>query len=143
MAQKTCEDQGAKFIYNMKIVFLACMAGLLALLGACTTTGSEPVQAVTTYLEALAAKDEDRLVSASCAAWEGSAIMEMDSFAAVTPELVEVECQESGADGEEMLVTCTGQIKLDYNGEILDLDLSGQLFRTVQEGGEWRMCGYR
>jgi hypothetical protein len=127
----------------MKIVFLACMAGLLALLSACTTAESEAVQAVNTYLEALAAKDADRLVSASCADWESSARLEMDSFAAVTPELVEVLCQESEMDGEATLVACTGQIKLDYNGEIMDLELSGQLFRTVQEGGEWRMCGYQ
>lgn len=127
----------------MKIIILAFSAGLLALLSACTTVESEPVQAVNTYLEALAAKDGDVLVSASCADWESSARLEMDSFAAVTPELVDVECQESEMDRDAILVACTGQIRLDYNGEIMNLDLSSQLFRTVQEGGEWRMCGYQ
>lgn len=112
-------------------------------LGACSPKQSPSVQAVQTYLEALAAKDGDKMVSVSCADWESSARLELDSFTAVTPELVDLQCSEASTQGDEVLVSCTGQLKLDYNGEIQNLDLSGQFFRTIQEGGEWRMCGYQ
>lgn len=115
----------------------------LLALSACSPKQSPSVQAVLTYLEALAAKDGDKMVSVSCADWESSARLELDSFTAVTPELVDLQCNEASAQGDEVLVSCTGQLKLDYNGEIQNLDLSGQFFRTIQEGGEWRMCGYQ
>jgi len=110
---------------------------------ACSGPESAPVQAVRSYLEALAAKDLEGMVSVSCAEWEASARMEVESFAAVTPELVNLECETAGMDDQASLVTCTGQLKLDYDGEIQELELSGQVYRAIQEGGEWRMCGYK
>ena len=112
-------------------------------LSACSAKQSPSVQAVQTYLKALAAKDADTMVSVSCADWESSARLELDSFTAVTPELVDLQCEEASTQDGAVLVACTGMLKLDYEGEVQNLDLSGQFFRTTQEGGEWRMCGYQ
>lgn len=126
-----------KFCYSVPLITFAL------LVAGCSASASGPVQAVETYLSALAEKNVDKLVNASCNDWEESARLELDSFAAVTPKLNNVTCQEAGLENETNLVACSGQLSLDYNGEILDIDLSGQVFRVVQEDGDWRMCGYK
>jgi hypothetical protein len=129
----------------MKRNFLVCLSCAISLftIVACSSAQSDSIQAVQTYLNALASKDAETLVSVSCSEWESSARLELDSFAAVTPELVDLQCSEASIEEDEILVACTGQLKLDYNGEIQNLDLAGQFFRTVQEGDEWLMCGYK
>lgn len=102
---------------------------------------SPAVKAIETYWTALAAKDTEQLVNASCADWEEGARLELDSFAAVTPKLEGLKCQENGTDGEATVVTCDGKLVLDYNGEIQELSLADFNYLAVQEGGEWRMCG--
>jgi hypothetical protein len=126
-----------KFWYSLFFITLAL------LISGCDTSPSGPAQAVETYLTALAEKNVDQLVNASCRDWEESARLELDSFAAVTPKLNNVTCQDSGQEDETIQVVCDGQLSLDYDGEVLDIDLSGQVFRVVQEDGDWRMCGYK
>jgi hypothetical protein len=111
-------------------------------LAACAKS-SGPARAVETYYEALAAKDASRLANASCAAWEADAKIELESFGAVQVSLGEVACQESGQEGEFTLVSCSGKISADYNGEIQEIDLADHTYKTIQEGGDWRMCGYK
>jgi len=111
-------------------------------LAACSKS-SEPANAVKAYFEALAAKDASRLANASCAAWEAGAKTELESFGAVQVTLGEVSCQESGSDGEFTLVSCSGKISANYNGEILEINLADHTYKTIQEGGDWRMCGYK
>ncbi len=111
-------------------------------LAACSES-SGPAKAVKAYYEALAAKDASRLANASCAAWEADAKTELESFGAVQISLGEVSCQESGHDGEFTLVSCSGKISADYNGEILEIDLADHTYKAIQEGGDWRMCGYK
>lgn len=115
---------------------------VLFALAACSG-GSGAVGAVETYVKALAAQDVDALTAASCAAWESDARVELDSFAAVTATVEGLSCSEAGLDGEATLVKCTGKLALDYNGELQELDLSKLTYRVVEEGGEWRMCGYK
>lgn len=119
------------------LIALACL-----ILAGCSSQGGA-AQAVEGYLQALADKDQDTLVSLSCNAWEESALLELDSLVGVTAETQDLSCQESGTDGEDTLVTCTGKLVLNYNGELQDLDVSGRTMIARQEDGEWRACGYK
>jgi hypothetical protein len=116
---------------------------LLAACGAqAGSSGSPAAQAVQAYLQALVAKDAAKLSNQACKAWESDATMEMDSFQAVTATLEGVACQETGKDGDATLVNCKGAIVATYNNEKQNLDLSPRTYKVIQEGGEWRVCGY-
>lgn len=100
-------------------------------------------QAVEGYYQALAEKDKDRLINLSCVDWEQSALMELDSLTGVGSELNEIKCQETSIEGENSLVTCSGELALDYNGELQSLALDGRTIVVRIEDGEWRVCGYK
>ncbi len=104
---------------------------------------SDPAAVVEEYFRALVAKDGTRAVGLSCAAWESGARTDVDTFAMYPAELQNVDCKDAGAEGGGHRVTCTGKAILDYNGEKQEIDLSGRNYTVVQEGGEWRMCGYQ
>jgi hypothetical protein len=129
-------------ISRLVLFTLLVISTLLAACGA-QTGGSPAVQAVQSYLQALVAKDATKLANQSCKAWESNATLEMDSFQAVTATLQGVACQETGKDGSATLVNCKGAIVATYNGEKQNLDLSPRTYEVVQEGGEWRVCGYK
>ena len=114
---------------------------LLALVSACTGGGDAPAQTVEMYYQALADKDQDRMINLSCADWESMALLELDSFLSVETTLEGADCQSvSQADGTAR-VTCQGEIAASYDGEIRAFPLSGQTYLVVQEAGEWRVCG--
>ena len=119
------------------------LIGLAVLVLAGCSSQNDPAQAIEGYINALAAKDKDALVSLSCNAWEENALLELDSLTGVTAEVQDLSCEVTGADGEDNLVTCTGKLVLNYNGELQDLDLSGRTLIAHQEDGEWRACGYQ
>ena len=125
----------------------ALLGGLAALLllSACQgAAGSQgAAQVVEAYFQALVAKDANQMINLSCAAWEASAKQEYDSFAAVETRLEDAACQAGEQDGEYNLVTCSGKIIASYGAEDLEIDLGERTYQTVQEGGEWRMCGSR
>lgn len=121
-----------------RIVLLALM---MVLLTACAQAG-DPAAAVEDYLKALADKDANRIVTLSCASWQEDARIEVDSLQTVETALDRVSCSTTVEDDEGALVNCTGQLKMSYNGEPRDLDLSRQTYRVVSEGGEWLVCGY-
>jgi len=118
---------------------------LLPVLSACGGSGqtNDAAAAIEAYNQALVAKDANRLANLSCAAWEADAKNELDSFGAVSARLEEPSCQVSGKDGEYTLVSCTGKIIADYNGENLEINLGDRTYKAINEGGDWRMCGYR
>ena len=99
--------------------------------------------AVEKYFQALVGKDINRLVDASCAAWESSARSEFESFGAVDVSLEKILCKESNIDGASALVTCTGKIIANYGNEVLEIDLADRTYQVIEEMGEWRMCGYK
>lgn len=115
--------------------------GLLAL-AACQPQDA-PAKAIERYLQAVVAKDADRAVTSSCAAWEGAARQEIDAFKGVSVTLKDAACKTTGDDGDAKLVACTGSIAVSYNNENRSVDLAGKVYRAVQEGGDWRMCGYK
>ncbi len=124
---------------------LVCLGILAILLSACgsAASGDPAARAVETYLQMLVAKDSSRLASLSCAAWESTAIMELDSLQAVETRLEGLACRTTGADGGTTLVTCNGKIVATYDTEDQELDLSVRTYHVVQEGGEYLVCGYR
>jgi hypothetical protein len=116
-----------------------------AILGGCggAGQGSGAAGTVENYLQALANRDLNQVVSASCAEWEPQARVEYDSFAAVKLELKDLSCQETGQAQPYTLVGCSGTIIANYGAEDLQIDVAGQTFQVIQEGGEWRVCGYQ
>ena len=115
----------------------------LAVSACASNTDNAPVRAVEEYLNALVEKDANRLTTLSCGEWEEDALLELDSFQAVTARLEGVACEQTGTDGDTALVLCNGNIVATYNNEDQQLDLSVRTYQVVQEGGEWLVCGTR
>ncbi len=128
---------------NKKTQFTILLLTLITLLTGCSGTGGDAASGVENYLEALVNKDAPRLVNYSCAKWEADANLELDSFAAVEVRLENMACQVNGEDGEIALVACTGALIANYEGEDQQFDLADRIYEVVNEGGEWRVCGYR
>lgn len=118
---------------------------MVVMLASCAGGGSsdEAAGVAAAYLNALVNKDGSQLSTLSCADWEAQAIMELDSFQAVTTRLQDVSCQVTGNEDEKSIVTCNGKIIASYNGEDMEIDLSQRPFILVKQGGEWQVCGYR
>ncbi|HET6821399.1 MAG TPA: hypothetical protein VFH34_02060 [Anaerolineales bacterium] len=127
---------------TFSLILLLLFTSLL--LPACASNDDNaPVQAVENYLNALVEKDANRLTTLSCGEWEDDALLELDSFQAVTARLEGLACEQTGTDGETALVLCNGNIVATYNDEDQQLDLSVRTYQVVQEGGEWLVCGTR
>lgn len=130
----------------MRKFFLIVLVTILfiLLLTACGSGNTDaPAKAVEDYLNALVAKDADRLSTLSCGEWEDDALLELDSFQAVTARLEGLACEQTGTDGDTALVLCKGNIVATYNDEDQELDLSVRTYQVLQEGGEWLVCGVR
>jgi hypothetical protein len=128
-----------KKILSLFIILIAVL-----LLSACSKAeGGAPAKAVEAYLNALVAKDENLLPTLVCADWEQDALIELDSFQAVTPRLENAACKQTGTDGDTALVSCTGKIIATYNDEDQELDLSVRTYQVVQDNGDWLVCGTR
>jgi hypothetical protein len=122
-------------------LFLVLTANLL--LVACASSADAPAKVVENYLNALVEKDADRLSTLVCGDWEEDALIELDSFQAVTARLENAACTQTGTDGETALVDCTGSIIASYNDEDQELDLSVRTYQVTQEGSDWLVCGVR
>ena len=126
------------FRYFVLLILLAFM-----IVTCQNSQGSNAPSVVGDYFKALVAKDANQAVKLSCAAWEEQAQIDADTFA-INPATAEnVHCKTAGEDGDATLVSCTGKLVLDYNGEEQEIDLADRTYLVVQEGGEWRMCGYK
>lgn len=124
------------------------LIGLFALLVSTVSCGGghsrQPAaEAITAYLQALVQNDIHAMINLSCAQWESQAKLELDSFAAVKVALEGPGCTESGTDDGIVLVNCSGKIIANYGAEDLVIELRERTYQVVNEGGEWRMCGYR
>ena len=124
------------------VLIIVTIAGLM--LAACSSSNADaPAKAVEDYLNTLVAKDADRLPTLVCSDWEEDALIELDSFQAVTARLEGAACEQTGTDGDTALVLCNGKIIASYNDEDQELDLSVRTYQVVQEGGDWLVCGTR
>lgn len=115
---------------------------LLTLLLTACADSAKPEDAVPPYLEALLAGDEDQLFKTVCPAWEDDAQRDLDAFSGITGELQNAKCSKAGESDGYTLVTCTGTMLLDYNGELQDRSLTGPTYRVKKIDGDWKMCGY-
>ncbi len=124
------------------VSIIVLLIGVLIVVSGCSQAG-DPGEAMLKYLQARVAADSDTIRGLSCAAWEGQAVMQADSFRSMNAELDNVTCTKSvsdnGEDGDATLVTCDGQIVTTYNGENRTWSLG--TYRMTQEDGEWKMCG--
>jgi hypothetical protein len=111
-------------------------------LAACGSSNA-PVNAVENYLNSLVEKDADRIPTLVCGAWEEDALIELDSFQAVTARLEGLACEKTGTDGNIALVHCNGSIIATYGTEDQEIDLSVRTYEVTQEGGDWLVCGTR
>jgi hypothetical protein len=119
-------------------------AGLSAALVACGSAPvGDPAGRVEAYLQARVKGDVNRMIALSCAAWEPNARLEATSIQGRSPALESLACSTSTTEGDTAFVSCTGKIVTSYDGERREFDLAERQFKVVQEGGEWRMCGYR
>lgn len=125
------------------LIVLVAVIATLSLTACASGNDNAPAKAVEDYLNALVAKDANRLSTLSCGDWEDDALLELDSFQAVTARLEGPACEQTGADGDTALVLCRGKIVATYNNEDQELDLSVRTYQVVQEGGEWLVCGVR
>ncbi|MDH5505960.1 MAG: hypothetical protein OEZ02_01930 [Anaerolineae bacterium] len=127
---------------SLPTMLLAAALAALALVS-CGSGGDDAPQAVEGYIHALVAKDGDAMLNLSCADWEAGALTELQSFDAVAVRLEGLSCQASGSQGDATVIACQGTIFASYQGEDRPLSLSAKDYLAKQEGGEWRMCGYR
>ena len=124
-------------------LILLILLSTLTMAACAASDENAPVQAIENYLNALVEKDSDRLTTLSCGEWEEEALLELDSFQAVSARLEGLACEQTGTDGDTALVLCNGNIIATYNEEDQQLDLSVRTYQVVQEGGEWLVCGTR
>jgi hypothetical protein len=110
---------------------------------ACAPNSDAPIKAVDNYLNALVDKEADKLPTLVCGDWEEDALIELDSFQAVTASLENLSCTQTGTDGDTALVLCTGNIVASYNNEDQRLDLSTRTYQVIEQGGDWLVCGTR
>jgi len=127
-------------MYKVLVLSIAIMM----LLSAC---GSKPAasaaDATYAYLQALADKDKEMVVSLTCKAWEEQAILEVDALMSVGAALNDVSCQQTGEEGENALVVCSGSLDLTYNDEIRAIELNKRTYTMAMEDGQWRVCSYK
>jgi len=126
---------------NNKFLLFTVLIGFLYLMNACTSKNSA-ADAVMDYYQALIDEDYAQMIDRTCIAWESQAKTEFDSFAAVTATLENLSCREVGKRGEYTEVACEGKIVANYGNEVLEIDLSGQIYLALYEHDDWRMCGY-
>jgi hypothetical protein len=116
---------------------------LVILLAACGKSVDQAALAVENYLNAIVAKDADRLSTLTCADWEMQALLELDSFQAVETQLQDLACTSTPEQDGTSSVNCTGKILATYNEEVQEFDLSLRTYIVVEQGGEFLVCGYR
>jgi hypothetical protein len=125
-------------IYLVFVVFIYAV-----LLVSCKNGQNGATKAIGAYIQALSNRDSVKISNLSCSDWEQKALLEVDSLTAVGSKVVDLSCTQSGQNGNDTYVSCTGTLSLDYNGEAQQIDLSTRTYIARQEDGEWRMCGYR
>jgi len=120
-------------------------AGLLIVVLVVAACGSQdsPIAAVQNYLNARVAADDTKMVALTCKDQESLAETEAASFKSMNAKLDSVSCAQAGTDGQFTVVACQGSILTTYNGETTTRTLAGKNFRTIQEDGQWKVCGYQ
>ena len=130
-------------MYKLQFLVLLALLALLCLTGcgAGGTTGA--AQAVEDYLRSQVDQDLNQMISLACADWEEAARLEYNALAAFTVSLDDLACQVSQQDGEMAMVACDGKMVFNYGTEVQEVALSDRVYRVMNDGGEWLVCGYQ
>jgi hypothetical protein len=128
--------------YLKQILYKILLSLTIFLITACNNNNDAAVKTIVSYINALSNKDTVQIANLSCSGWEQDALAEVDSLTSVGSTVENLSCQISGQEGNDVYISCTGQLALDYNGEAQQIDLSTRTYIARQEDGEWRMCGY-
>jgi hypothetical protein len=131
------------FLMPKKLHLLLFILLCTLIISACGPAKDPAAGAVESYINALVKKDVNRMSALSCAEWEPQARMEFDSFQAITTRLEGLSCTVSGTDKDSTAVSCKGKIIATYNNEDQDFDLSLRVYKVVNQGGEFLVCGYQ
>lgn len=124
-----------RYLFPVMLILVAAM-----LLSACAEEGSA-TGAVEDYIKAKVSADADKLTDLACNEWDAQALLDAQSFESVKAEVQDMSCSENGQDGDYTLVSCSGQVVVEYDGETRTQDLGGVTYRAIQEDDEWKMCG--
>ena len=127
--------------YTFHIFIIMILSSIM--LVSCSSGKDDAVHVIEAYIQALSEKDSNQISNLSCADWEQNALIEVDSLTSVGSKVENLKCELDGQDGDDILVSCTGALVLDYNGEAQQIDLSSRTYIARNDSGEWRMCGYR
>lgn len=129
---------------NLPRTGILCLGwiGISLALSACASSADLPARVMEEYYQALNKKDLNSMIALTCAEWEEQARNEFNSFGAVTTELQALKCETVSRDQSKAIVSCRGKIIANYGNEVLEIDLSKLTFQLVQQGGNWRFCGY-
>jgi hypothetical protein len=129
-----------------KIWFRILLACVFISLSGCSTglvnNPSSAVNSLSTYLNALANKDETKMKSLICPSWEDDALMEFDAFQASQTSLQGLSCSQVGSDNQGVLVKCKGKILAKYVNETQEFNLSDRTYRLEKNGEQWQVCGF-
>ena len=128
--------------FHQSILLFVIAAVLLAACGG-AQSGASAADATYAYLEALANKDKDTVVSLTCRDWEEQAVLEVDALMSVGAQLNNVSCSQAGEEGADALVVCNGTLDLTYNDEIRAIELDKRTYTMTMEDGQWRVCSYK
>jgi hypothetical protein len=124
--------------------YIVLSIGLAIILTACANkSASNAADATLAYLEALAEKDKETVVSLTCKEWEEQSILEVDALMSVGAQLNNVSCSQVGEESENVLVVCDGSLDLTYNDEIRSIELDKRTYTMSMEDGQWRVCSYK
>jgi len=126
-----------------RILIFALIIILVAFPACSTKAASNPADATLAYLEALANKEKETVISLSCKSWEEQSILEVDALMSVQAQLNNVTCSQTGENGDSVLVVCNGSLDLTYNDEIRSIELDKRTYTLAMEDGQWRVCSYQ
>jgi hypothetical protein len=126
-----------------RMIFVFVLLTIFSVLFSACNVAPDVAATVEEYLKALVAKDVNRLSALSCSTWEAEARQMFDSFSAVDIKLSNLSCKQTGTEGDQALVTCTGNIVATYNNENQNIDLSASTYVLVKQNDEWLVCGQK
>lgn len=107
-------------------------------LSACAGNGNDAaIAAVENYMAAVEAQDADQILLYVTEDWSTMAVLEVDSFAAVSPIIHDLNCAVANQIENAVEITCEGYIETTYGNEQREIDLSNRTYTVIQEGGEW------
>ncbi len=128
----------------MKKTLFVLLFLLVLTLSACAGNSNDAALAtVENYMAAVEAQDADAISLYVTEGWTTMAVLEVDSFAAVSPVIHDLNCAVTNEVDNGVEVVCDGYIETTYGNEQREIDLSNRTYTVIQEGGEWLVSDIR